>query len=358
MNKEQFILQLTQRSASYLILLSIAGIGLAAVVLIYTGALGWILAWIGRIVRATIWHGFRVWERLFAWAPLPWFLGVILSSLAVGAVSADYVPSLTVVFALIPMFMGLTACLAYMFIDRERYEVDRGYKALHNPLKGQELAHYLARYGQQAGIPLLAVSAIGMIGGFALLNQGLYETIGRNWYAVGEELDEPASVDFLAYALVHLLSIVDLLNIARSNQLLQITYVRPAAWQATVLLASFRTFFTFILLQQIYASIRQGSLLAETITDFWSPHESIHQRARNALPQYGARAIEPLLKGLQLARSLTKEQRDQLPPILAALGPAAIPVLVRHLRDTDEQRHGAAKPGGNVGTHCRRRHGR
>ena len=337
MNKEHFILELTQRSASYLILLSIAGIGLAAVVLIYTGALGWILALVGKVVRASIWHGFHVWERLFAWATLPWFLGVILGLLAVGAFAAARLPSLTVLCALIPMFMGLTACLAYMFLDRERYEVDRGHKALHNPLKGQGLALYLARYGQQAGIPLLVVAAVGMIGGFALLNQGLYETIGRGWYAVGEDLDEPASVDFLAYALVHLLSIVDLLNVARSNQLLQITHVRPATWQASILLASFRAFFTFILLQQIYASVRQGNLLAETITDFWSPHESIHQRARNALPQYGARAIVPLLRGLQSARSLTKEQRDQLPPILAALGPAAIPVLVRHLHDTDEQ---------------------
>ena len=33
--------------------------------------------------------------------------------------------------------MGLTTCLAYMFIDLERCEVERGYKAVHNPLKGQ-----------------------------------------------------------------------------------------------------------------------------------------------------------------------------------------------------------------------------
>ena len=290
MNKEHFLLQLTQQSASYFILLSIAGIGLAVVVLIYTGALGRILTGLERVVSGSIRHGFRAWERLFAWASLPWFLGIILGLLAFGVAAADKLPSLTVLFALMPMLMGLTACLAYMFIDRERYEVDRGYKALHNPLKGQGLAYHLARYGQQAGIPLLGAAAVGMIGGFALLNLGLYETIGRRWYRVGEELNEAEFVDFLAYALVHLLSIVDILNIARSNQLLQISYVRPSAWQASLLLASFRTFFTFVLLQQIFASIRQGSLLAETIIDFWSPHESIHQRARNALPQYGARA--------------------------------------------------------------------
>ena len=55
--------------------------------------------------------------------------------------------------------MGLVACLAYMFIDVERYEVARGYKALHNPLKGQRLAVELARYGHQVGVPLLAAAA-------------------------------------------------------------------------------------------------------------------------------------------------------------------------------------------------------
>ena len=39
-----------------------------------------------------------------------------------------------------------------------------------------------------------------------------------------------------------------------------------------------------MLLHQIFASLRQGKLLAETIADFWSPHEPIHERARNALP--------------------------------------------------------------------------
>ena len=40
---------------------------------------------------------------------------------------------------LVLLFLGVTACLAYMFIDVERYEVARGYKALHNPVQGQEL---------------------------------------------------------------------------------------------------------------------------------------------------------------------------------------------------------------------------
>ena len=106
-----------------------------------------------------------------------------------------------------------------------------------------------------------------------------------------------------------------------------------AAWPAKSLLAGFKLFFTMVLLHQIFASLRQGKLLAETITDFWSPHEPIHERARNALPTYGALAIGPLLGSLRLVPMLTKEQRDRLPLILETIGPSIIPALVRDLRD-------------------------
>ena len=66
-----------------------------------------------------------------------------------------------------------------MFIDLERYEVDRGYKAVHNPLKGQELASNLIQYGHRVGVPLLMAAAVAAIGGFAMLNEGLYHTIGE-----------------------------------------------------------------------------------------------------------------------------------------------------------------------------------
>src|SRR5206468_2055465 len=52
-----------------------------------------------------------------------------------------------------------------------------------------------------------------------------------------------------------------------------------------------------------------------------------------ALPQYGVLAIEPLLLSLRSVPSLTREQRDQLPLILATIGPSTIPGLVRHLND-------------------------
>ena len=47
-------------------------------------------------------------------------------------------------------------------------------------------------------------------------------------------------------------------------------------------------------------------------------------------------AIEPLLLSLRSVPSLTKEQRDQLPLILATIGPSTIPALVRHLHDPHE----------------------
>ena len=72
---------------------------------------------------------------------------------------------------------------------------------------------------------------------------------------MGEQPDGPAYVDFLAFALIHLLPIVPVLNIARSHQLLLVTYMQPAGWQASTLLAAFQSFFTLVLLQQIFASI-------------------------------------------------------------------------------------------------------
>jgi HEAT repeat protein len=336
MSKESFLIRLNQLDSSYLVLLSVAGIGSFAAIVIWTGLLDWVLCALGHVVRRSIRRGFLLWERFFSGLSCPGFVAVVLVLLALGGAIAGVLPGLTVACALATLFMGLTACLAYMFIDLERYQVERGYKAVHNPLKGQELALYLGRHGQKVGVPLLAAAAAAIIGGFALLNQGLYETIGKAWYSVAQQQGRPEFLDFLAYALIHLLRLVDLLNLAGSNQLLEVTYVHEAAWPASVLLAGFQIFFTFIFLEQILASIRQGNLLTETITDFWSPHESIHERARHALPQYGARAIWPLLVSLRSVASLTKEQRDQLPSILAAIGPAAIPALVRHLHDPHE----------------------
>jgi HEAT repeat protein len=323
--------------SSYAVLLTLAALGTAAVGLYYVGALGWALRQLGRGVRGTVWLGFVAWEKLLAWAPWPVFLAICLILLMIGWAATDTVPGLTLVCAAVPLFMGVTACLAYMFIDVERYQVERGYKALHNPVKGQDLAVHLMRYGRQVRVPLLIAATVGTIGGFALLNQGLYETVGKEWFRIGEDSQGlPSFVDFLAYPLIHLLRIVDVLDLAESRHFLHTAFVRPARWPASSLLVAFKSFFTLVLLQQIFASVRQGRLLAETIADFWSPHPPIHERARSALPQFGATVIGPLLASLRTVETLTREQRDQLPVVLTAIGPASIPVLVEHLADPHE----------------------
>ena len=71
--KESFLIHLNQLDSSYLVLLSLAGLGIAAAILIYTGLASWIFCVLSRIVRGSIRKGFLVWERLFAWASWPSF---------------------------------------------------------------------------------------------------------------------------------------------------------------------------------------------------------------------------------------------------------------------------------------------
>ena len=323
-----------QVRSSTLLFLALIGIGLLAGLLYFAGVIDWLVWLAGAVIRGGTRTGFRVWERFLSWASWPLFLGTQLALLTVGALGAGAVPGLTVVCALAPLAMGLAACLAYMFIDVERYEVARGYKALHNPLKGQKLAAELARYGPQVEVPLLASAAVGMIGGFALLNFGLFQLLGTKWYT--SPAADPIYSDFIASVLVHMLSVVDLLNLADTHHLARVVVARPAAAPAGTMLAMFKSFFTLVLLQQIFASVRNGRLLTETVSDFWSPHEPIHERARSALPQYGAVALGPLLLSLRATDTLTREQRDQLPQVLATIGPAAVPDLIRHLDDPNE----------------------
>lgn len=330
-----WLVRLDQTLSSYSILVGILAIALFALLLNQIGFLGWALNQFGRLTRWAIRRGFRVWERWLSWANWWGFLLLALSLLTAGALAVSQYPVIAAACATVTVAMGVATCFAYMFIDIERYEVERGRKAVYNPLKGQELAPNVARYGHQVEVTLLAVAAAAVIGGFALLNQGLYETVGREWYRVEAET-HPAFVDFLAYALINLLSLVDVLDLADSRQVFHATFVRKGAWPTGVMLGAFRMFFTLVILQQIFASVRQGRLLSETIADFWSPHEPIHDRARNSLPQFGATAIGPILVSLRNMTALTKEQRDQLPTILAAIGPSTIPTLVRHLNDPHE----------------------
>ena len=278
-----------------------------------------------------------MWRRLFSWADWPRFLAVVVALLTLGWTAGLLAPWFAVLSGAALLFTGVTACLAYMFIDLERYEVGRGYKAVHNPLKGQQLAVNLIEYGHRVGLPLLTAAAVAAIGGFAMLNQGLFHTVGGDWFQLAEgKAKPPTYLDFLAYPLVHLLRIVDLMDLASSHHFLSVTYVHPVYWPASALLAGFKAFFTLVLLQQLFASVRRGKVLSETIAEFWSPHEPIAERARLSLPQHGVGAVRPLLLSLRSIEFLTKEQRDQIPRVVADIGPAALPILTRHLHDPHE----------------------
>ena len=235
MDNSSWFAKLEQTQTSYLLLATLAVTVLAAGILYQIGLIGWVLRGLGLVVRGGIRSGFLLWERLLAWASWPLFLAIVFGFLLVGGVAGGPLPALRVVCGLAPLFMGAIACLAYMFIDLERNEVERGHKAVHNPLKGQVLALNLERYGKQVRVPLLISATVAMIGGFALLNQGLYETIGRDWYQVADERREPIYADFLAYALTKLLGIVDVLDLAKSHHILGAAFVRQAAWPASTL---------------------------------------------------------------------------------------------------------------------------
>ena len=158
---------------SVLMLLVVLVGGVVAAGLVKLGVVRWAVRWLGASVRWGVRTGFRVWEQTLAWAPWPLFAAVVAVLLLIGIGFSSLAPPLAAVVAVVPLFMGLVATLAYMFIDVERYEVARGYKALHNPTKGQRLAAELVRHGPAVGVPLLASAAVGMVGGFALLNLAL-----------------------------------------------------------------------------------------------------------------------------------------------------------------------------------------
>jgi HEAT repeat protein len=314
----------------------LAAIVAAAALIGRTGVVSWITSGLSAVLRRGIERGFQSWRRTLGWASWQEFLIIVCAILLLCGVAGGWWPVLRILGGLATLVMGSVSCLAYMFLDSERAQVERGHKVVYNPLKGQILAVNLARYGKQVGIPFLISAAIALIGGFAFLNQGFYQTIGKSWYQIAEAGRQPTYADFLVYSLAKVLGLVDVLDVAKSRHFLASAFIRPHAWPASTLLAGFKIFFTLVLLHQIMASLRRGKLLSETITDFWSPHEPIRERASGALPVYGIVAIGPLLESLRRVPSITKEQRRDIPLILETIGPSIIPALVRHLGDSSE----------------------
>src|SRR5215207_3465645 len=142
-----WLVRLDQTLSSYTILTALVGVILLVGVLDRFGLLGWALHQFGRATRWAVRSGFLVWERCLSWANWWVYLLLAVALLTTGAFAAQSLPLVALGCAALTLAMGVSACLAYMFIDVERYEVERGRKAVHNPTKGQDLAPNVARYG-------------------------------------------------------------------------------------------------------------------------------------------------------------------------------------------------------------------
>ena len=129
-----WLIDTDQVRSSTVILAVLAALALSVGVLLWLGVIDGVLWAVGVMIQGGTRAGFKAWERLLAWAPWPLFLSVQLGTLGIGVAAAALLPGFAVACALAALGMGLAACLAYMFIDVERYEVARGYKALHDPM--------------------------------------------------------------------------------------------------------------------------------------------------------------------------------------------------------------------------------
>src|SRR4051794_26770723 len=281
-------MSLNHLHSAYLILAVLAATATVGGLLYLFGIVDWVLDVFARVVKGAVTAGFRIWKSLLSWGDWRAVGALVAGTLVLGFfahwVEADLI---AVVLAVLLLALGLVTCLAYMYLSFERYEVARGYKTVHNPLMGQELAADLAHYGEKVGPMLLIVSAVGTLLGFAQLNHALYESFGEHWYRFKTPDDHAVFLDFLTYTMLNLLRVVDVLDLAAGYTEVSVNVIHPAYWPARGMLIAFRSFFTLLLLQQLFASVRDGRLLAETVTDFWSPHAPIHERARSALPQFG-----------------------------------------------------------------------
>ena len=153
MDASPWIGTLERTQTSYLLLATLAGIVSAAGVLYRIGVIGWALRGSRPCGRRGDREGL---PALGATVRVGFVAGIPGHRLRLsppGRRGRWSLPGLKVVCGLAPLFMGAIACLAYMFIDLERNEVERGHKAVHNPLKGQLLAMNLERYGKQVAYP-------------------------------------------------------------------------------------------------------------------------------------------------------------------------------------------------------------
>ena len=95
MRSPSWLIDLDQVHSSYLVLAALATLVLTAGFLFQVGLIKGIFRVVGFVVRGGIGKGFRVWERLFSWAPWPLFLAIVLASLGLGSAVAGIFPTLT-----------------------------------------------------------------------------------------------------------------------------------------------------------------------------------------------------------------------------------------------------------------------
>ncbi len=335
------IAEITQYS-SPLVLTTFALVGSLLGLLYKTGLLALILRGVFGMANWFVSAGYRVWDRFLSGAP--WYAHAgILVAVHLLRLPVSLPPLITAGMGAILLTVGAITVLAYMFIDTERYEVSRGYKALHSPAKGQKLAEGLTRHGDRVGYALLVTAIVMCISGFSLMNLGLYESVGQDWYsfrphhsrdleAEGSGIEEYADyTDFLASTLLNLAYLLDLLDLLNKSGEAGIADVRPKYWPASALLASFRLFFSFVLLQQLVSLVRHGRLLSESVQDLWSPYEPIQRRAAAHLEQQGPDAVSYVLASVEAIAPLTPAQLDMVPRVIAEIGPATVPILTGNL---------------------------
>jgi hypothetical protein len=169
--------------SSETLLLAVVALAILIGILSWLGFVPWLVGRIFRGLHGIVQLGFWIWERVLAGIPWPLLVLLILGVHVVLYYNSG--PTVTLLLGFLLLHVGFVCCLAYIAVDQERLDVARGYKALHNPVKGQQLATRLTSHGGRAGLPLLLVATIACVSGFALLNQGLSESIGSNWYAPG-----------------------------------------------------------------------------------------------------------------------------------------------------------------------------
>ena len=105
-NISSWFVEMEHVHSSTLLLATLAGLALEAGVLYQIGLIGWALWGLGLVVRGGIRAGFRLWERLLAWAPWPLFLALVVGFLVGGGVAGGPLPSVRVACGLAPLLMG------------------------------------------------------------------------------------------------------------------------------------------------------------------------------------------------------------------------------------------------------------